>query len=168
MASDIVRFARTLSREEFVQRFLGKYLVLSFDQRELPGASFQTAVTGRPKDRGDGHSDDRGPKAFQVVAIAKAQGNPYPDRISVGRTGNCDIVLRDPSVSKLHAHFRVERDGELVLVDQRSSNGTMINGTVALPGISEPLENGDVVQFGNVRATILNADGVYEALQRIF
>ena len=165
MASDIVRFARTLSREEFVQRFVGMYLVLSSDPRELPGASFQTAVTGRPKSREDG---GRGAKALQVVAIAKAQGNPYADRISVGRTGNCDIVLRDPSVSKLHAHFRVEQDGELVLVDQRSSNGTLINGNAALPGVSEPLENGDVVQFGDIRATVLNADGVYEALQRIF
>src|SRR5262245_48740931 len=42
-----------------------------------------------------------------VYVVAKAPGNPYLDRISVGRARNCDIVVRDGSVSKLHAHMRI-------------------------------------------------------------
>jgi hypothetical protein len=56
-----------------------------------------------------------------------------PDRISLGRARNCDIVLRDPSVSKLHAHFRVKDDGKFDLVDRLSENGTEINGARLLP-----------------------------------
>lgn len=162
MPSDIVRFARTLSRDQFVERFPGFYLYVSSDPRDMPAGSFQTAVTGRPKDRSAGV----GPVAVQVIAIVKAPGNPYPDRISVGRTGNCDIVLRDPSVSKLHAHFRWNERGQLLVVDARSSNGTVLNGVVLLPGVPEMLESGDVVAFGTVRATLLDGSGVYEALQR--
>jgi hypothetical protein len=164
MPSDIVRFARTLSRDQFVERFKGLYLYVSSDPRDMPAGSFQTAVTGRPKERAEG----AGPVAVQVIAIEKAPGNPYPDRVSVGRTGNCDVVLRDPSVSKLHAHFRWGQRGQLLLVDARSSNGTVVNGVALLPGLEELLESGDVVTFGSVRATLLDGSGVYDALQRVW
>lgn len=162
MAGDIVRFARSLSRDQFLERFTGFYLYVSSDPRELPGASFQTAVTGKPKDR------NKVSGAVQVIAIAKAPGNPYADRVSVGRTANCDIVLRDPSVSKLHAHFKWDERGELVIVDARSSNGTIVNGTPLTPGAPEPLLGGDVVQFGDVRTTLLDGAGVYDALQGVW
>lgn len=164
MASDIVRFARTLSRDQFVERFTGMYLYVSSDPRDMPAGSFQTAVTGRAKEKAEAGV----PAAVQVIAIAKAPGNPYADRVSVGRTANCDVVLKDPSVSKLHAHFRWDEQGGLVLVDARSSNGTMVNGSAALPGVAEPLQSGDVVQFGAVRTTLLDGQGVYDALQRVW
>jgi len=164
MASDIVRFARTLSRDQFVERFKGFYLYVSSDPRDMPAGSFQTAVTGRPKDPTEGS----GTTSVQVVAIEKAPGNPYPDRVSVGRTANCDVVLRDPSVSKLHAHFRWTENGQLALSDARSSNGTLVNGIALMPGISEIMESGDSVCFGAVRATLLDGAGVYDALQRIW
>lgn len=163
MASDIVRFARTLSRDQFAERFPGYYLYVSSDPRDLPAGSFQTAVTGRKK-TGEG----REPAAVQVIAVAKAPGNPYPDRVSVGRTANCDVVLRDPSVSKLHAHFRRNENGDLVLVDARSANGTLVNGVALVAGVTELLEAGDVIMFGSVRATLLDGFGVYDALQRVW
>lgn len=159
--SEIVRFARTLSRVQFVERFRGRYLWVSTDPRELPVANFQT-VPGRSKDGPAG-----GPSsADAILPIVKVPGHPYPDRISVGRTGNCDIVLRDGSVSKLHAHFQWDDEGDLELTDQRSSNGTLVNGIAILPGCPESVGPGDVVQFGNVRAAVLDGAGVYDALQR--
>jgi hypothetical protein len=126
----------------------------------MPAGSFQTAVGRRAKTGPHG--------AIQVVAIEKAPGHPYPDRVSVGRTANCDVVLRDPSVSKLHAHFRWNEKGELLLVDAKSSNGTMVNGVALTAGVTEYLEAGDVIQFGAVRTTLLDGSGVYDALQRIW
>ena len=68
----------------------------------------------------------------EVLAVVKAPGNPYPDRVSVGRARNCDVVMRDPSVSKLHAHFRVGGP-KLELVDIDSQNGTRVNGRALAP-----------------------------------
>ncbi|HEX3492205.1 MAG TPA: DUF3662 and FHA domain-containing protein [Streptosporangiaceae bacterium] len=45
----------------------------------------------------------------------------------LGRGTDCDLRLVDPGVSRHHAELRVE-DGEVVLVDLGSTNGTFVNG----------------------------------------
>jgi len=47
--------------------------------------------------------------------------------IILGRGTDCDLRLVDPGVSRHHAEIRVE-DGEVVLVDLGSTNGTFVNG----------------------------------------
>ena len=42
-----------------------------------------------------------------VMPLTKAEGGAFAERISVGRALNCDVVIRDESVSKLHAYFRI-------------------------------------------------------------
>ncbi|HUE26807.1 MAG TPA: FHA domain-containing protein [Solirubrobacteraceae bacterium] len=49
------------------------------------------------------------------------------DELIVGRHHACDVVLSDPSVSRRHARL-VFRDGNWVLQDLESTNGTMVNG----------------------------------------
>ncbi len=45
----------------------------------------------------------------------------------LGRHDSCDVVLSDPSVSRRHARL-VFRDGNWVLQDLHSTNGTLVNG----------------------------------------
>lgn len=45
----------------------------------------------------------------------------------LGRGTDCDLRLVDPGVSRHHAELRVE-DGQVVLVDLGSTNGTLVNG----------------------------------------
>jgi len=45
----------------------------------------------------------------------------------LGRGTDCDLRLVDPGVSRHHAELRVE-DGEVVVVDLGSTNGTFVNG----------------------------------------
>ena len=47
--------------------------------------------------------------------------------VILGRGTDCDLRLVDPGVSRHHAEIRVE-DGEVVLVDLGSTNGTFVNG----------------------------------------
>lgn len=50
------------------------------------------------------------------------------DRLTVGRSQECDIMIENLAISRLHAV--IEREGESYFVaDQNSSNGTLINGT---------------------------------------
>jgi hypothetical protein len=45
----------------------------------------------------------------------------------LGRGTDCDLRMVDPGVSRHHAELRVE-DGQVVLVDLGSTNGTLVNG----------------------------------------
>ena len=49
------------------------------------------------------------------------------DQLLLGRHHSCDVVLDDPTVSRLHARL-VFRHEEWVLHDLGSTNGTIING----------------------------------------
>ncbi len=65
--------------------------------------------------------------------------------VSVGRQGDCTIVLADPNVSRRHAEIRPAGDG-FVVVDLGSTNGTRVNEAK----VSEhQLRDGDEVRFGN-------------------
>ena len=60
----------------------------------------------------------------------------------------CDIVLRHPSVSKLHAHFHIG-GGRLELVDLDSQNGTRVNGRTLAPNQAMQVSKGDILLFGS-------------------
>lgn len=46
--------------------------------------------------------------------------------IRLGRGGHCDFVVRDPTVSRVHAEIRVESE-RVILQDLDSTNGTFVN-----------------------------------------
>ena len=69
--------------------------------------------------------------------------------ISIGRTADNGIVLDDPQVSRCHAMLLVQ-DGGVLLLDMESSNGTLVNGTPALPDEPVRLADGDVVAIGRM------------------
>jgi FHA domain/Protein of unknown function (DUF3662) len=67
--------------------------------------------------------------------------------VRIGRGDESDIVLLDPSVSRTHAVVEIG-DGEAVVRDLESTNGTYVNGRrieVAR------LHDGDELRFGNTR-----------------
>lgn len=99
--------------------------------------------------------------SWWIAPIDKRPGNPYPDRISVGRAQNCDIVLRLPFVSKLHAHFSPSASGVVSITDNRSANGTLVNGKALDPGAKRELEFGDVVRLGPLELELVDAKTIY-------
>jgi hypothetical protein len=50
-----------------------------------------------------------------------------PDGKTIGRSGACDLVLDDDSVSRVHARIEVTDEGYLAVQDQHSSNGTYLH-----------------------------------------
>lgn len=148
--------ARTMSIGEFAARYSQRYLIVAEAADDLP-TPFRTIVARaaalplRPADR------------FIIVAIEKTGANPFADRISIGRARNCDIILRHPSVSKLHAHLRA---GEpLQLVDVGSVNGTRVNGRRIEQDRSVPLRVNDTLQFGTLQALLVDGFALFELLQ---
>jgi FHA domain len=78
---------------------------------------------------------------------------------TVGRGIGVDVLLEDPSVSRLHAEI-VRRDPYFYVADLGlSRNGTRVNGR---PVARRVLEDGDVLSFGSARCRVegLSRDGL--------
>ena len=74
---------------------------------------------------------------------------------TVGRGGQADISIDDPSLSRLHARVTAEPDGLLAIDDLGSTNGVVINGREQL---SSYLRAGDIVRFGRVEYIVAPAE----------
>jgi FHA domain len=153
--------AHASTRDEFAAKVPHDFLVLEQGLYEDP-VGFSTQVVDPVSLRRG--SAARRSQNLEVLAVVKAAGNPYPDRVSVGRARNCDIVMRDPSVSKLHAHFRVGGP-KLELVDIDSQNGTRVNGRQLAPHQPAQVSNGDTILFGSVAAKLVDAAALYDLLR---
>ncbi|MEO1171191.1 MAG: FHA domain-containing protein [Myxococcota bacterium] len=102
---------------------------------------------------------------FEVFPVTKAPDNPWPERISIGRARNNDIVLLDNSVSKLHGHFVSAGAGSLALVDAGSRNGTKVGSERLKPSEPWVVASGDTVTFGAATLTFLSAGAMYDLIE---
>jgi len=87
-----------------------------------------------------------------AVLKRKLQGEGYREhvldreRTSFGRSKECDVVINDTSLSRLH--FRIEkRNDTYFLVDNNSSNGTFVNRRKVNETV---LRDGDQVMTGRI------------------
>ncbi len=97
-----------------------------------------------------------------LVPIRKRGTNDrtLPSSISVGRLREHDIVLHDPSVSKIHAEFLRNAEG-LSLRDANSKNCTFVNSVLTTEHYV-PVEHGDEVRFGEVESMICSAEHFWQ------
>ena len=90
------------------------------------------------------------PRSGAELVIVRAEegvGTTYPlgRPLVLGRSGDADIVVVDPYASDLHLRIG-EQDGQVMLHDLGSTNGTYVNGRrVTVPTV---LNRGDTVQVG--------------------
>ena len=66
---------------------------------------------------------------------------------TIGRGRQADVMVDDPSLSRLHARIAVDQDGQLSVDDLGSTNGIFVNGVEQL---SAYVMLGDSVRFGRV------------------
>lgn len=67
-----------------------------------------------------------------LVSTWLVGGNlPFPlsaGEYSIGRSKKCKILIRDSSISRIHARLTVTPAGDLHLIDLGSENGVFVNG----------------------------------------
>lgn len=85
-------------------------------------------------------------------------------RVSVGRTGNMDIILRHTKVSKFHAWLFCDPVDGLHVEDAGSTNRTVVNGQT-LGDERVALQHGDALHFGSVETYICDVSVLWEALR---
>jgi two-component system, cell cycle response regulator len=105
-------------------------------------------------------------RAYLVVLAGSAVGEMYKveqERTIIGRGGKAQIRLIDDGISREHAEIVVQ-NGEVMLHDLGSTNGTFCNG---MKVDSKPLSDGDKILVGST--TILKFtyhDNLDEVFQR--
>ncbi|MEO8162857.1 MAG: FHA domain-containing protein, partial [Ilumatobacteraceae bacterium] len=83
------------------------------------------------------------------ATIVLGNGERVPltgDLAIVGRQSDCQILIDDNNVSRIHAEIRRSDDG-WVVTDRGSTNGSSVNGEKITEG--RLLVNGDTVAFGS-------------------
>ena len=70
--------------------------------------------------------------------------------VVIGRSPDCQIVLRDFGISRNHARVLVGESGEARIMDLKSKNGTQVNGVQV---VEAPLKDGDRITLGKFELT---------------
>jgi two-component system cell cycle response regulator len=80
------------------------------------------------------------------------------DRVVIGRSSECDLVIGDLQASRQHCEISVRADGSYAIRDLGSTNGTQV-GTLPLEG-SVSLRDGDKVFIGETVLRFFLADDI--------
>ena len=67
----------------------------------------------------------------------------------IGNNSNCHIRLNSPFVSGYHAELLLLDNGEILLTDTGSRNGTYLNDQRLQPNKDIPVKRGDVIRFAD-------------------
>jgi FHA domain len=165
---DYAARAMELSRADFVKAYPFPFLVGAAGSIVEPSGPQKTGIIERldPEttlEGDEGVEPVAGPS--MVFAVRKVQ-KTFPTMITVGRTSNNDIVIRDVTVSKFHAFFRMTADG-IEMGDAGSRNGSWV-GKQKLepkgPVMTVPLGNN--VRFGSLVFQLVDAGGCWDFLRR--
>ena len=103
-------------------------------------------------------SEQSSPNVKVIARVLLSEGTreveitfqPGGKRLSVGRGKDNHLFIDNTTVSKVHAAMVMNSDGILLVADTGSTNGTFINGRRLAYGEASPVEEGDVVSFGEV------------------
>ncbi|MER7584285.1 FtsK/SpoIIIE domain-containing protein [Kitasatospora sp. NPDC097691] len=106
-----------------------------------------------PDPTADGADDTPAAAELRVVGGPDAGGvhRLHGREIRIGRSGEADVPLDDPDVSRLHLALHLTDDGRVSVRDLGSTNGTTLDGRLVPPGPSEaavPLEPGALLRIG--------------------
>lgn len=75
--------------------------------------------------------------------------------LKIGRDPACDIVINSPEVSALHAELTLLNNGDILLEDKHSLNGTFVMNRPVKPGSHVNVKRGDYIRFGNGNADLI-------------
>ncbi|MGW4897048.1 FtsK/SpoIIIE domain-containing protein [Kitasatospora sp. NPDC004240] len=106
-----------------------------------------------PDPTADGADDEGAAAELRVVGGPDAGGvhRLHGREIRIGRSGEADVPLDDPDVSRLHLALHLAEDGRVTVRDLGSTNGTTVDGRFVPPGPPEeavPLDEGALLRIG--------------------
>jgi hypothetical protein len=75
--------------------------------------------------------------------------------VCIGRAAGNRLRIEDTSISRVHCSFAMRSDGQVVLADLHSSNGTALNDKQLNPNEARPIQKGDAITVGDIKFTVI-------------
>jgi hypothetical protein len=160
--ADFHRRHRTYDRDTFLRKTPQPFLVeVSGTERTRGGtAQFGTMVAYRADLGGSSSHDQEIDPSCRIFPLAK-RGTVFPDKITVGRSSNNDVVLNDLTISKLQGYFTLER-GEFFFTDADSKNGCTLDSKRLMPLRKTLCPDSALIGFGpKLRFRFMTAELFY-------
>ena len=139
----------------------GVKLFVSFDSADDAEGEAEILI---PNEKGSTLASDKEESAAKRIGTAtfESRGKPIKrnlifsrgSRLSVGRTRESDLSIDDISVSKIHASLTLSPEGNILIADTGSTNGTFVNNERIPYGKAREIRNGDALRFGTVDVTL--------------
>ena len=165
LLEDLQRRAERAGPEAFLARHKDPFLV-RLDERGGKDEPIAWAFT-QPTPTGTNPSVPRNvPVAgglASVLEVVKVSGSGPRDTVTVGRGTDNDVVLDEKSISKVHLTIKRGLEGYTV-ADQKSRNGTKVNGQKVPAQAETPLKSGDVIHLGDVAVLFVSSKDLLEML----
>lgn len=103
---------------------------------------------------------------YAIYPFIKRSNSQSPAHvITIGRTPNNDMIMKDMAISKSHAAVRISK-GSFFIEDCGSTNGTRLNG-VRVGDKPVLLRDRDVIALGSYEFTFLYPSSLHDLLSRI-
>lgn len=96
-----------------------------------PAAANVGRITGHAPGHQPAPPAPRAASLFMVAGDRQGQYIPVFHGFRIGKAPDCDLVLSDGFASSHHCHLELDKGGNVTLVDDRSTNGTFVNGVRA-------------------------------------
>ena len=99
--------------------------------------------------------------ASKRISLTSAEGRGYQVELKaedapacIGRSAGNAVRLDHASVSRLHSSLSLRSDGNVVIADVGSANGTYVNDQLLGRDEARPLKPGDTVRVGDFKLTV--------------
>src|SRR5437764_1339184 len=147
-AAAVIVASRNLNEDQFAKNYPRPALILEPFEGQLSGPTKDT-TTRLPL---QGPSPEITRKIHERSKVVWFD-DPKKIVVNMGRDNSCDVVLPHPAISKQHAALQqvLGRNGpDWILSDNRSTNGTWLNGRAITCDRSQRLTDGDAIMLGDV------------------
>jgi hypothetical protein len=109
-----------------------------------------------------GHADKQAGDA-RSVELRSADGQSYQFRLRtgaapayIGRVAGNAVRIDDSSISRMHCSIALRSNGDIVVADLGSSNGTFVNGQILSANEARTVKAGDTIKVGDIALTVSN------------
>src|SRR5215468_7609613 len=108
-ANELISLARNAGRDEFAERFAHPFIA----HAPMADSAFDTApgwqtLSGSPEAHVRAAAMATA-GAVQYLPLIHRPKSTYSGFLSIGRADNCDLVLKEPTISKMHALFWIPK-----------------------------------------------------------
>lgn len=152
------------TREQFAASQEHNFLVWEESGTMGIEEGFQTSALGAVPDLNPQSMVRR----WLVFEVRKSDRNTFKNMVTMGRTDNNDVVLKEGSVSKFHAYLSQGLSGgEYKLTDAGSRNGTSLKQGAVLAHQSVQISCGERITLGRVALRFFTPGGFHDYVDEL-